>query len=84
MCTLSCYVIGSNADAGELIAIEVLAKYKNQNSTIENMGFRFVKDLLFFVSSLFVKPRRIEALILIMTLSLLVYSIVQKKRVKIR
>jgi hypothetical protein len=52
-------VIGSNADAGELIAIEVLAKYKNQNSTIENMEFRFVKDLLFFVSSLFVKlPRR--------------------------
>ena len=76
----SCYVIGSNADAGELSAIEVLAKYKNQNSTIENMGFRFLKDPLFFASSLFVKlPRRIEALIFIMTLSLLVYSIAQKK-----
>jgi len=40
----------------------------------------FLKDPLFFTSSLFLKlPRRIEALIFIMTLSLLVYSIAQRK-----
>ena len=44
------------------------------------MGFRFLKDPSFFTSSLFVKlPRRIESLMFIMTLSLLVYSIAQRK-----
>ena len=75
----SCYVIGSNAGE-ELSAEEIINKYKKQNSSIENTGFRFLKDPLFFASSLFVKlPRRIEALIFIMTLSLLVYSIAQRK-----
>ena len=51
-----------------------------QNKSIENMGFRFLKDPSFFAASLFVKlPRRIEALLFIMTLSLLVYSIAQRK-----
>jgi len=42
-------------------------------------GFRFLKDPQFFVSSFFLKkPSRIMALLMIMTLSLLVYSIAQK------
>lgn len=76
----SCYVIGSNADKDKLNAEDIITKYKNQNKSIENMGFRFLKDPLFFTSSLFIKlPKRIEALIFIMTLSLLVYSIAQRK-----
>ena len=75
----SCYVVGSNA--GEILSdIEVIKTYKKQNSSIENMAFRFLKDPIFFVSSLFVKkPSRIETLLFIMTLSLLVYSIAQRK-----
>lgn len=75
----SCYVVGTNADE-TLADIDVVKTYKKQNSSIENMGFRFIKDPIFFVSSLFVKkPSRIEALLFVMTLSLLVYSIAQRK-----
>ena len=43
-------------------------------------GFRFLKDPLFFVSSLFVKkPTRIEGLLMVMTLALLVYSVTQRR-----
>ena len=43
-------------------------------------GTRALKDPLFFVSSLFIKkPSRIDALLMIMTLSLLVYSIAQRR-----
>ena len=39
-------------------------------------GFRFLKDPLFFASSLFLKnPKRIMALLMVMLLSLLVYGI---------
>ena len=44
------------------------------------MGFRLFKDNLFFADSLFLKsPQRIMALLMVMTLSLLVYSIAQRK-----
>jgi transposase len=50
----------------------------NQSSV--ERGFRFLKDPLFFVSSLFLKkPSRIEGLLMVMTLSLLVYSIAQRR-----
>ena len=43
-------------------------------------GFRFLKDPLFFVSSLFVKkPSRIQGLLMVMTLALLVYSVTQRR-----
>ena len=43
-------------------------------------GFRFLKDPLFFVSSLFVKkPCRIQGLLMVMTLALLVYSVAQRR-----
>ena len=76
----SCYVVGTNADVNELNSKDVILRYKDQNKSIENMGFRFLKDPVFFASSLFVKlPERIESLLFIMTLSLLVYSIAQRK-----
>lgn len=82
----SCYVVGSNVPEEELSNSEVIAKYKAQNKSIENMGFRFMKDADMFTSSLFVKtPSRIEGLLFIMTLSLLVYSIAQRKlRIKLK
>ena len=76
----SCYVIGSNIENNQLTNEEVIAAYKRQNDSIENKGFKFLKDSLFFVSSFFVKkPSRIMGLLFIMTLSLLVYSIAQRR-----
>ena len=57
---------------------EVIAGYKGQ-SAVEG-GFRFLKDPVFFVSSLFVKkPSRIQGLLMVMTLALLVYSVAQRR-----
>jgi transposase len=76
----SCYVIGTNIPEQELADQEVITAYKGQNTSIENKGFRFLKDAVFFTSALFIKkPSRIMSLLFIMTLSLLVYSIAQRR-----
>jgi len=73
-----CFVLGTNIEADSLSDEEVLAAYKAQ-SQVEG-GFRFLKDPLFFVSSLFVKkPTRIQGLLMVMTLALLVYSVAQRR-----
>lgn len=57
---------------------EALKEYKGQQSV--ERGFRFLKDPLFFASSVFLKkPERIVSLGMIMVLSLLVYSVAQFK-----
>ncbi len=74
----SCFILATNADSKNLAPESILHHYKAQ-SAVER-GFRFLKDPLFFVSSLFIKkPSRIDALLMIMTLSLLVYSIAQRR-----
>lgn len=74
----SCYVIGTTVPKEELSDQQVVEAYKGQNSSVER-GFRFLKDPLFFTSSLFVKkPERIMGLLMVMTLALLVYSIAQR------
>ena len=74
----SCYVIGTTVPEEELSDQRVVEAYKGQNSSVER-GFRFLKDPLFFTSSLFVKkPERIMGLLMVMTLALLVYSIAQR------
>jgi transposase len=73
-----CFVLGTNIEASDLSDAEVIAAYKAQ-SQVEG-GFRFLKDPLFFVSSLFVKkPSRIQGLLMVMTLALLVYSVAQRR-----
>jgi len=73
-----CFVLGTNIEADHLSDEEVIAAYKAQ-SQVEG-GFRFLKDPLFFVSSLFVKkPSRIQGLLMVMTLALLVYSVAQRR-----
>ena len=55
-----------------------MQEYKAQQ-TVER-GFRFLKDPLFFVSSVFIKkPQRVEALALIMSLTLMVYTLAERK-----
>ncbi len=65
-------------------AVEVLGVYKSQQSV--ERGFRFLKSPDFLVSSFFLKkPERIEALLMVMTLCLLVYSALEYKvRQKLR
>jgi transposase len=72
------YVLATNQlDAEQLPVQEWLTLYKAQTVTVER-GFRFLKDPLFFAHSLFLKkPARIMALLMIMGLSLLVYSLAE-------
>jgi transposase len=57
---------------------EVLTEYKGQQSS--ERGFRFLKDPLFFTSSVFLNtPRRVAALAMVMGLCLLVYTLGQRQ-----
>jgi transposase len=57
---------------------QALEEYKGQQGT--ERGFRFLKDPMFFASSVFLKaPERIMALGLIMGLCLLVYNLGQRQ-----
>jgi transposase len=74
----ACFVLGTNIEAEGLSEVEVIAGYKGQSQA--EGGFRFLKDPLFFVASLFVKkPCRIQGLLMVMTLALLVYSVAQRR-----
>ena len=62
----------------ELPASEILIAYKKQQSCERRFGF--LKDPLFFADSLFLKnPERIETMMMLMGLSLLVYTIGQRE-----
>jgi len=55
---------------------QILEEYKEQQN-VEG-GFRFLKDPWFMVDSIFLKlPRRIESLMMIMTLCLMIYNVGQ-------
>ena len=74
----ACFVIGTNIDVSQVSDPAVIRAYKAQSQA--EGGFRFLKDPLFFVSSLFVKkPCRIQGLLMVMTLALLVYSVTQRR-----
>ena len=65
----ACFVLGTNTPDSVLTDEGVIAGYKGQ-SAVEG-GFGFLKDPVFFVSSLFVKkPSRIQGLLMVMTLAL--------------
>ncbi len=73
------FILATNVlDINQLNPDEMIAKYKNQQSS--ERGFSFLKDPLFFTDSVFLKsPERIEALALIMGLCLLVYTLAQRQ-----
>jgi transposase len=74
----ACFVLGTNICASQLSDTEVIAAYTG-HARVEG-GVRFLKDPLFFVSSLFVKkPSRIQGLLMVMTLALLVYSVAHRR-----
>jgi len=62
---------------------EVLAAYLSQQ--VAERGFRFLKDPLFFTSSVFLKtPSRVASLAMVMGLCLLVYSLADPKSPSLR
>jgi transposase len=74
----ACFVLGTNIDGSQLSDPEGIRAYKAQAQA--EGGFRFLKDPLFFVSSLFVKkPCRIQGLLMVMTCALLVYAVTQRR-----
>jgi transposase len=78
--SLGRFIIATNdLDAARLSAQAMLENYKDQGVSVER-GFRFLKDPLFFAHSLFLKkPERIMALLMIMGLALLIYSLAERK-----
>ncbi len=73
------FILATNIlDPAQLSADAALGEYKGQQGT--ERGFRFLKDPLFFASSVFLKcAQRIEALGMIMALCLLVYNLGQRQ-----
>ncbi|NCQ86614.1 MAG: IS1634 family transposase [Microcystis aeruginosa W13-18] len=73
------FVLATNQLDKEFLGDEQLLIHYKQQQGIER-GFRFLKDPLFFASSLFLKtPERIMALAFIMALCLLVYNLGQRQ-----
>ena len=72
------FILATNVlEVKELNDSDVLREYKAQQST--ERGFRFLKDPLFFTSSVFLNsPERVAALAMVMGLCLLVYSLGQR------
>ncbi len=73
------FILATNVlDTETLSNDEVLREYKGQQSS--ERGFRFLKDPLFFTSSVFLNtPRRVAALAMVMGLCLLVYTLGQRQ-----
>jgi transposase len=70
----SCFILASNQlDCDALSCDDLIAAYKDQQKV--ERGFRFLKDPMFMASQLFLKsPKRIMALMMVMTLCLVVYA----------
>lgn len=74
------FIIATNEmDEKRLSSEQLLSVYKDQGVSVER-GFRFLKDPMFYAESLYLKsPSRIMALLMVMGLSLLVYSLAERK-----
>jgi transposase len=73
------FILATNVlDPEQLSANDALREYKAQQGV--ERGFRFLKDPMFFASSVFLKlPQRVAALGLIRALCLLVYNLGQRQ-----
>lgn len=72
------FILATNDLDADYTDSMILENYKEQQKV--ESGFRFIKDPWFMVDSVFLKsPRRIAALMMVMTLCLLVYNIAQYK-----
>ena len=68
-----CFILATNDISDKLTMSEFLTHYKSQQAV--ERGFRFLKSPDFLTASLFLKkPERIEALLMVMTCSLMIYA----------
>ena len=75
----SCFILATNQLNCEALSDEdLIVAYKDQQKV--ERGFRFLKDPMFMASTLFLKsPKRIMALMMVMTLSLMVYAALEHR-----
>lgn len=75
--TLGRFILATNQlDETSLSAKDMLTQYKEQSSV--ESGFKFMKDSAFELDSFYLKtPKRIGALMMVMTLCLMVYNFAQ-------
>jgi transposase len=74
----SCYVLATNVLEEKIDAAQIIIEYKGQDCV--EKGFAFLKSPSFFVASFFMKStKRIQAMLVIMTLSLLIYTVAQRR-----
>lgn len=72
------YILATNDHSDTLTMAELLATYKAQQNV--ERGFRFLKSPEFLTSSLYLKkPERIEALLMVMTCSLMIYAALEHR-----
>lgn len=73
------FILATNQlDADEYPAQVILTEYKQQQKV--ERGFRFLKDPLFFTSSVFVKKtQRVAGLAFLMAVTLLIYTLAERK-----
>jgi transposase len=75
----ACFVLGTNATIEQLSTKEVVRAYMKEQQGVER-SFRFLKDDQYFTEAFFLKnPARIASLLCVMTISLLVYSLLQRR-----
>lgn len=72
------FILATNDHSETLTMAELLATYKAQQNV--ERGFRFLKSPEFLTSSLYLKkPERIEALLMVMTCSLMIYAALEHR-----
>ena len=72
------FILASNDLSDSLTMTELLGSYKVQQKV--ERGFRFLKSPEFLTSSLYLKkPERIEALLMVMTCSLMIYAALEHR-----
>jgi len=75
----ACFVLGTNASSDDISTSDVVKSYMKEQHGVER-SFRFLKDTRYFADAFFLKnPSRIAALLSVMTLSLLVYALLQRR-----
>jgi len=74
----SCFVLATNISKKVLVDSDVLKEYKHQDCV--EKCFEFMKAPSFFAASFFIKSTtRIQAMLVVMTLALLIYTVAQRR-----
>lgn len=74
----SCFVLATNIPEAQLASGDVKHQYKDQD--FAEKGFAFLKTPEFFTDAFYIKSvDRIQAMLVIMTLALLIYTVAQRR-----